>query len=478
MTSNPDKNINNVELSLSDLFLQHTGLKPQTVAILPVSGSDRQYYRLTANNKSVIGTYNQVVKENEAFIHFSHQFNDIELPVPKVFITANDRKSYLQTDLGDETLFSVLTNKGFSNEVKNYYLEVVKWLPRFQINGIKGLNLDFCYPRKQFDKQSMMWDFNYFKYYFARLSDVVFDEQALEDDFETLASFLLQAKDQYFMFRDFQSRNIMIINNQPFFIDYQGGRSGPLQYDLASLLYDAKANLSVEFRKQLINAYLEQLTSIDPSINQNEFMKYFNGFVLIRILQALGAYGFRGYYQKKQHFLQSIPYAYKNLNLLFADESFTLHIPELKRLLIHLINKENLINNTPGQLKVKISSFSYKKGIPTDQSGNGGGYVFDCRALPNPGRHEEYKQQSGLDEPVITYLAGYPEVDVFLENVFNLIDLSINNYMERGFEHLMVNFGCTGGRHRSVYCANKLVEHVNQKFGLNVQANHSEKPNW
>lgn len=464
---------------ISELFKIHRGTYPEKVEPIPASGSDRLYFRLFHDSETLIGACNDEVKENEAFIYFSGHFKNCELPVPEVITVSTDRKSYLQTDLGNNTLFSILSRDGLNDEVRDCYEKVIKWLPAFQVRGIKGLDLSFCFPRKAFDKQSMMWDLNYFKYYFARLSGMRFDEQALEDDFKTLVDFLLKAESNYFMFRDFQSRNIMIQQGNPFFIDYQGGRKGPLQYDLASLLYDAKANLPNEFREELIQLYFKALfNETGKNIDEEEFLTFFNGFVLLRILQALGAYGFRGFYQKKEHFLQSIPYAINNLKYLFDENKIPVHLPELRKL-PEFGSKGEIIPALPkSNLTVRITSFSYKQGIPGDLTGNGGGFVFDCRALPNPGRLVEYQSQSGLDDSVIVYLKAYPEMDAFLENVFNIVDAAVKNYMERGFKNLMVSFGCTGGRHRSVYCAEKLSRHLNEKFGLNVTPEHTERGNW
>ncbi|HLO92352.1 MAG TPA: RNase adapter RapZ [Lentimicrobium sp.] len=468
------------EISLKELHKELKGSYPEKIELLPASGSDRSYFRIFSDDgKSCIGTWNEEVKENEAFIYFSDHFNKCMLPVPEVLIVDKNKKTYLQSDLGDDTLFSVLSSNGLSDEVVFHYMNVVRWLPAFQVRGIKGLDLSYCYPRQHFDRQSMMWDLNYFKYYFARLSGIKFDEQALEDDFLTLVDFLLTANRNYFMFRDFQSRNIMILNNKPYFIDYQGGRSGALQYDLASLLYDAKANLPPAFRNELIEEYLKALAvETNKEINRDDFLKYFNGFALLRILQALGAYGFRGFYQKKEHFLQSIPYAMKNLRQLFGNNDFIVKLPELSKLPDYGSNAVVLREIPKTDLKVRITSFSYKHGIPNDTTGNGGGFVFDCRALPNPGRLVDYQTQSGLDEPVIIYLKAFPEINSFLENVFNIVDAAVKNYIDRGFKNLMVSFGCTGGRHRSVYCAEKLAEHLQQKFGIITIPEHTRKSNW
>ncbi len=470
--------MSDTESTIINLYENFTGSLPLKVMPLPASGSDRKYYRLISDGKSFIAAYNEEIKENVAFIEFANHFRNRNLPVPTVINVSKDLKAYLQEDLGDETLFSILTKEGLSENVREYYHKVVKILPQIQSKGIEGLDLSKCYPRREFDKQSMMWDLNYFKYYFAKLSGLQFDEQLLEDDFETLTTFLLEADSQYFMYRDFQSRNILVKDNEPWFIDFQGGRLGPLQYDIASLLYDAKANLPEWFREELLDDYLTYLISINNRISKERFLKYFDGFVLMRILQALGAYGFRGYFQKKQHFLQSIPYAMENLQVLLSKPSFRLHIPELVKILKQAIEKNPAIKKDSSTLNVRVLSFSYKHGLPQDDSGNGGGFVFDCRALPNPGRLEQYKNQSGLDAPVIEYLQAFNEPDEFLQSVYKLADMSVSNYLERGFTNLMFSFGCTGGRHRSVYCAEKLAEHLNRKFKLNIRPEHTQACYW
>jgi aminoglycoside/choline kinase family phosphotransferase len=470
--------MSDTESTIINLYENFTGSSPSKVIPLPASGSDRKYYRLISDGKSFIAAYNEEIKENIAFIEFANHFRNKELPVPKVINVSKDLKAYLQEDLGDETLFSILTKEGLSENVREYYHKVVKILPLIQSKGIEDLDLSKCYPRREFDKQSMMWDLNYFKYYFAKLSGLQFDEQLLEDDFETLTTFLLEADSQYFMYRDFQSRNILVKDNEPWFIDFQGGRLGPLQYDIASLLYDAKANLPEWFREELLDDYLTFLISINDRVSKDRFLKYFDGFVLMRILQALGAYGFRGYFQKKQHFLQSIPYAMENLQVLLSKSSFRLHIPELVKILKQAIEKNPAIKKDSTTLNVRVLSFSYKQGIPQDDSGHGGGFVFDCRALPNPGRLEQYKNQSGLDAPVIEYLEAFNEPDEFLQGVYKLADMSVSNYLERGFTNLMFSFGCTGGRHRSVYCAEKLAEHLNRKFKLNIRPEHTQAGYW
>ena len=354
------------------------------------------------------------------------------------------------------------------------YKKAIGWLPLFQVKAGKALDYTVCYPRAAFDRQSMMWDLNYFKYYFLKLAKIPFDEQALENDFISLCNFLLKADADFFLYRDFQSRNIMVLNGEPWFIDYQGGRKGALQYDVASLLTDGKANIPHPVRTELLHHYLDKLEEVFP-VDREKFLMGFNGFTLIRILQALGAYGFRGYYEKKPHFLLSIPFALRNLHYLRANnmigfglnslmsvvdkmiENPEYYIKESIEINSHISNNNNELNDVilPGFfekiLKVTIHSFSYKRAIPTDENGNGGGFIFDCRALPNPGRFEEFRHLNGMDQPVIDFLKKEPTVSEFLGNACSLVDQSVKTYMGRNFDHLMVSFGCTGGQHRSVY---------------------------
>lgn len=465
------------KLILGELFTQWSGEEARLIADLPASGSDRRYYRISGSETDAIGAYNPDEKENRAFVGFTKHFCEKGLPVPEVFAFHPDEQAYLQSDLGKDNLFSILTEEGLSNRVKDLYRQVITWLPQFQVKGVNGLDLSLCHPRKAFDRQSMMWDLNYFKYYFVRLAGLSFDEQALEDDFEKLIAFLSEARSDYFMYRDFQSRNVMIANNRPFFIDYQGGRLGPLQYDIASLLFDAKANLPNNFREELLNLYIDEVSKYTP-INRDEFTRYYYGFVLIRILQAMGAYGFRGFYQKKEHFLQSIPFALSNLEYILNHKHPGIEFSTLEKLLRSYIVSETLQNYAKPGLKVRICSFSYKEQIPADHSGNGGGFVFDCRALPNPGRLEQFRTLSGLDEAVANYLAMQPETGFFLGNIYNIVDQAVENYNARGFQHLMVNFGCTGGQHRSVYFAEQLSQHLNKRFKMNTVPEHTQKEKW
>jgi aminoglycoside/choline kinase family phosphotransferase len=383
--------------------------------------------------------------------------------------------------LGDTTLFDYLSktreSEGFSENIISEYRKVLQVLPKIQIIAGKDLDYSVCYPREAFDKQSMMWDLNYFKYYFLKLAKVPFDEQELEDDFQAFSNYLLSAPSGFFMYRDFQSRNIMLKDGGVYFIDYQGGRRGALQYDLASLLYDGKADIPQDARNQLFQFYLSELKNY-MNVSEDEFTLYFNGFVLIRIMQAMGAYGFRGFYEKKEHFLKSIPYAIRNLEGLLPKLKLPVQMPELLKVLKLLTQSETLKEygrSSNSELTVRVMSFSYKKGIPDDPSGNGGGFVFDCRALNNPGRYTEFKNLTGKDLKVQEFLEQKSEMEWFLKPVKSLVDQSVKNYLERGFTHLSVNFGCTGGQHRSVYAAEKLADHLRNNFPVNVVLIHREQ---
>ncbi|WP_241558285.1 RapZ C-terminal domain-containing protein [Mariniphaga sediminis] len=470
---------NEVKNEVIRLFEHHFQEKVETFSMLPPSGSYRQYCRLENGNRSVIGAYNADVKENTAFLSFTNHFRQKGLPVPEIFAVSSDLKKYLLEDLGNLTLFDYLSetreSEGFSESIVSKYRKVLEVLPKIQITAGKDMDYSVCYPREAFDKQSMMWDLNYFKYYFLKLAKIPFDEQALEDDFQVFSDYLLSAPSDYFLYRDFQSRNVMLKNNDVYFIDYQGGRRGALQYDLASLLYDGKADIPQEIRSQLFGFYLAELRNYIP-VNESEFTSYFNGFVLIRIMQAMGAYGFRGFYEKKEHFLKSIPFAIHNLQSLLPELSLPVNMPELVNVLHLLIHSESLkeIGQVHRDLTVRITSFSYKKGIPADPSGNGGGFAFDCRALNNPGRYAEYKNLTGKDLKVQQFLEQNSEMKWFLKPVKALVEQSIKNYLERGFTHLTVNFGCTGGQHRSVYAAEKLAAHLRNNFPVNVVLVHRE----
>jgi aminoglycoside/choline kinase family phosphotransferase len=476
-----------IEHVLANLFEQWSGESPYLVLPLAPSGSLRVYYRLQSQTKTAIGAFNPNLRENQAFIYFSRHFKTKGLPVPEIFAEDLGQDVYLQEDLGSTTLYSYLLQKGdyFPDYLVQIYRKAVEQLAHLQIEGGKGLDYGQCYPRGAFDRQSMVWDFNTFKYYFLRLAYIQFDEQALEEDFQRLADFLLQADSDFFMFRDFQTRNIMIKSGQPYFIDYQGGRKGALQYDLASLLYQAKAGMPEDIRQELLEHYMQtagQLIDID----KEQFVQYYYGYVLIRSIQTFGTYGFRGLYERKEHFLESIPFALRNVKWILENANLPVEMPELSRAMYALIASKRFepfdkIKGTSSLLTVTIQSFSYSStGIPEDSSGNGGGFVFDCRSIHNPGRYEPYKKLTGRDEPVINFLKHHSHMEDYLNNVFRLVDKAVEDYIERSFTHLSVNFGCTGGQHRSVYAADALARHLKNKYGVKVVLNHveQERKNW
>ncbi len=464
---------------LIELFESYTGEKLISFTPLPESGSARKYFRLVSAGYSIIGAYNPDKRENNSFIYLTRHFSKHKLNVPLLHKTDLKKGIYLLQDLGDTTLFSLLNknrdSSGFSNEIIDYYHRALEALIKFQVTSSKDLKFINCYPRPEFDHQSIKWDLNYFKYYFLKLADITFDEQKLENDFSLLSNHLLEADHKYFMYRDFNSRNIMIKDNELYFIDYQGGRKGAPQYDVASLLYDSKADLPQSLRDELLSYYLKSI-SIHKKVDQRNFKKYYYPYVLIRLLQMFGAYGYRGYFEGKAHFLKSIPYAIRNLEYVLPK--IKIKVPELKTVLEKLISSEQLkqFNDTDtssNKLTIRINSFSYRDKIPFDFTGNGGGFVFDCRAIPNPGRIDEYKHLTGKDKPVQDFLDAQSEAQRFLKESFDIVEQSVVNYAENKWTDLMVNFGCTGGQHRSVYCAEKLAEHLKSKHDVVVRLTHT-----
>jgi aminoglycoside/choline kinase family phosphotransferase len=471
--------MNEIIVKLKILF--RNWANEEVISVFPIaqSGSYRKYFRINGKEKTAIGVFNPDKKENRAFITFTKHFLKKGFNVPQLYNHKLKDNVYLIEDLGDTTLFSLIekekTDDSFSEKVLSYYKDALSHLIRFQIDGGKGLDYSACYPKAKFDKQSILWDLNYFKYYFLKLSKIPFDEQKLEDDFNTFAEFLLSADTKYFLYRDFQSRNILVHNDQLYFIDFQGGRKGALQYDVASLLFQAKLNMSHEIREKLLAHYLVELSK-RIKVSPKEFKKYYYSYVLIRLLQTLGAYGFRGYYENKSHFLSSIPYALKNLQWLLDKKLTPKKLPELDRVLVSILKNEELkkINSIQPdkKLNIKINSFSYKEGIPKDYSGNGGGFVFDCRSLENPGRYPDYVNSTGLDDDVISFLSDKRDVVEFLQSVYSIVDESVKNYIQRDFKDLMISFGCTGGQHRSVYCAENLDKHLKENFNVAIEVNH------
>jgi aminoglycoside/choline kinase family phosphotransferase len=466
---------------LKQLFAQHFKTTVERVQPLQgqLGGSGRKVIRLAGGKFTAIGILYDVREENVAFLEFSRHFRGHGLPVPEIYGEDLDHGAYLEEDLGDETLFDFLSKnrsgETIAPEVVDAYRKVIVTLPRFQIEAGRDLNYKVCYPRGSFDRQSIAWDLNYFKYYFLRLAGIPFSEQALEDDFSHLTKFLLNAGRDYFLYRDYQSRNVMLRDGQPFFLDYQGGRKGALQYDVASLLFDAKADLPPELRQKLLNAYLDALAGF-IDLKRDTFMQHYYAYVYIRIMQALGAYGFRGFYERKAHFLQSVPYALKNLRWLLHNITLPIALPALMDAFHGMLASEKLqgLASEADNLVVRIFSFSFHRGLPKDETGNGGGFVFDGRSLPNPGREERFKTLTGKDEPVVEYLNRLESVHQFLAGVMSLVDASVSNYQRRGFKHLMVSFGCTGGQHRSVYLAEQLAKHLEGRNGVEVVVRHRE----
>ena len=467
---------------LKRLFEQHYRLPAEGARPLQgqLGGSGRAIVRLTGGGFSAIGIVHSVREENLAFLEFSRHFRRHGLPVPEIYAEDLSAGAYLEEDLGDTTLFEFLsanrTGEAIAPEVMEAYRKVVAVLPRFQVEACRDLNYKVCYPRSSFDRQSIAWDLNYFKYYFLRLAGVPFNEQALEDDFSRLTKFLLNADRDYFLYRDFQSRNVMLRSGQPFFLDYQGGRKGALQYDIASLLFDGKADLPPRMRQELLDYYLECLGG-HIKVDREAFMEHYYAYVYVRILQALGAYGFRGFYERKAHFLQSVPYALKNLCWLASHVKLPIALPALMEALDGIAASEKLqgLDSSAEALTVRIFSFSFHREMPSDESGNGGGFVFDTRSLPNPGREEQFRSMTGMDAAVIDYLNREASVHQYLAHVLSLVDASVNEYRRRGFKNLMVSFGCTGGQHRSVYLAEQLAKHLRDTSGVDVVVRHIEQ---
>jgi aminoglycoside/choline kinase family phosphotransferase len=470
---------------LERLFEQHFGCAAEEVRPLQgeLGGSGRAIVRLRGGSFSAIGILYTVREENVAFLEFSRHFRRHGLPVPEIYGEALKEGAYLEADLGDTTLFEFLSKNRNGEAVDaaavEAYRKVVATLPRFQVEAGRDLNYKVCYPRGSFDRQSIAWDLNYFKYYFLRLAGVPFNEQALENDFSRLTKLLLAADHEYFLYRDFQSRNVMLREGEPFFLDYQGGRKGALQYDIASLLFDGKADLPPALRQELLDYYLDCLggyLELKRDGFRDSFMEHYYAYVYVRIMQALGAYGFRGFYERKTHFLESVPYALKNLRWLAHHVTLPIALPALMDAFNGMLASEKLLalSAPEGGLTVRVYSFSFHRQMPVDEEGHGGGFVFDGRGLPNPGREERFRMLTGKDAPVIEYLNQQESVREFLRNAEALVDASVASYQKRGFSSLIVSFGCTGGQHRSVYLAEQLAIHLRQRKGVQVVVRHVE----
>ena len=476
--------------AVSQVYKQWTGKDPVQVDVLPQSGSDRRYLRLhDESGRTVIGTHGINVTENNTFMYFADHFKSKGLNVPKILAVGEDRTCYLQEDFGDVSLLSILEEKGETEEVYALFKESLHQLARLQIMGDEGLDYNKCLTNKEFGKQAIMADLLYFKYYFLDTLRKPYDKQNLIDDFEALSTYLTYTEYKYFMFRDFQSRNILVTpDNQVHFIDFQGGMKGAPQYDAASMIWQARANLSDAWKDRLLEDYMNSFELLTGrELNRDVFQSQYNGYVLIRLLQVLGAYGFRGLFERKAQFLTSIPLALKNLKWFIEHHHLGIVVPEFMKVLDICIEEEIIQRFTPIQadestpLVVKICSFSYRNGgIPQDLSGNGGGFVFDCRGIDNPGRHDAYKEVHGRDRSVMEFLERQTRMQDFLNSVFDIVDITVEEYIKRGFTNLAVNFGCTGGQHRSVYAADALARHLRNKYKVRIDLCHivQEQKGW
>lgn len=470
---------------INNLYVQWKNETPERIEKLPQSGSDRIYFRIFYSNETYIATYNLNVQENKTFVTFSQHFLQQGLPVPAVFCINEEQTIYIQKDLGSDSLLNKLEQHGHNEYVYSLFQKSLQALAAIQIKGNDGLNYDVCLTAKEFGKQAILSDLLYFKYYFLDTLKLPYDKQAMLQDFEALSSYLTFTEHKYFMFRDFQSRNIIVNNNDVFFIDYQGGMKGALQYDVASLLWQAKAELSETWKDDLLQYYIDEVEKLlNTNIDRTTFVSQYNGYVLIRLLQVMGAYGFRGLFERKAHFLASIPLGLSNLKFFIEHKRIGISTPEFDRVLKLVASEEIIEKFTPIQandatpLSIVINSFSYKKGIPKDNSENGGGFVFDMRGILNPGRFDDYKTLSGRDKPVQDFLEQRTKMNEYLNSVWDLIDINIEDYLQRGFSNLMINFGCTGGQHRSVYAAEQTARHLRNKYKLKVELNHTNEANW
>lgn len=461
---------------LNRLYFTYTGSPAEDIVELPSSGSNRRYFRMKGI-QTLVGVSGTSSEENGAFIYMATHFRERGLPVPEVLAWSGDKSFYLQEDLGDTLLFNAI-EKGrkssvFDESERQLLHKTISLLPSIQFAGAEGFDFGRCYPQPEFNQRSILWDLNYFKYCFLKATGMEFQEDRLEDDFQKMSDVLLRSSSATFMYRDFQSRNVMVKDGEPWFIDFQGGRKGPVYYDVASFLWQAKAKYPEDLRNELLNDYIQALRKYIP-VDEKYFHSQLRHFVLFRTLQVLGAYGFRGYFEKKPHFIQSVPFAIDNLRQLLRDDYP--EYPYLCSVLRELTELKQFSDDMQKRtLEVKIVSFAYKKGIPNDPSGNGGGFVFDCRAVNNPGKYEQYNHFTGLDEPVIRFLEDDGEITQFLEHAYTMVDASVKRYLDRGFTNLMICFGCTGGRHRSVYSAQHMSEHLSAKFGVKIHLMHREQ---
>lgn len=477
-----------VQDALEQLYLSVCGERPEAVLPLAGDGSRRRMFRVRGPDRTFVGVVGPDPDENRAFLTFTRTFRERGLPVPEVIAEDLAAGAYLVEDLGDEILFRQLvaaraeTGENFPPSIEALYLKVLDNLVRFQVEG--GAHIDFseAHPRSEFDRQSILWDLQYFKYDFLKLAFAPFHEGRLEDDFQRFATWLLEDTREYFVYRDFQARNVMVRDGEPWFIDYQGGRRGTLHYDIASLLYDGKAALAPDVRARLLEAYLDRITPL-VDLDPDAFRERFRGYVFLRIFQAMGAYGYLGLYQRKSHFVRSIPHALDNLERLLVRGGMPVEMPEVQRVLEYLMTRNDLRRPenegvAPG-LTVRVRSFSYRQGVPEDPGGHGGGFVFDCRAVPNPGRLDALRSLTGLEDSVRGYLEEEPAAARFFEPTRKLVEAQVRRYLEREFDSLLVQYGCTGGQHRSVYFAEKLAADLREHFPeVVVDIAHLERNRW
>ncbi len=474
-----------IKEAIKQIYLSYKGKACEHIEKIPQSGGDRIYFRIKEGAESYIATYNLNLKENETFIYFAQHFHSKGLPVPKVLAVSADQKIYLQEDLGSESLLDVLEKEGKTERVYQLFQKSLKALVQLQVKGSEGLDYSKCLTSKTFGKHAVLTDLLYYKYYFLDTLQYPYDKQALIDEFELLSDQLSDSHFNYFLFRDFQSRNIIVKNDEVFFIDFQGGMKGGMPYDVASLLWQAKAELSNEWKERLLNDYIKEAEQVlSENIDATLFKKQYYGFVLLRLLQVLGAYGFRGLFERKAHFLTSIPLGLRNLKSFLEVYTLDKDTPVFAGILKWMVGDDVLSRFTPTQatektpLVITINSFSYKNGLPSDASENGGGFIFDMRGILNPGRFDDYKKLSGLDKPVQDFLEQKTKMNTFLNSVWDLIDITVENYLSRDFESLQINFGCTGGQHRSVFAAEQTARHLKNKYKVKVVLVHTNQANW
>jgi len=465
-----------------EFFKKHNSEKVTDFQKLQKSGGDRVYFRISTEEKSYIATFDENIRESETFLYFTEEFSKINAPVPEIYFISEDKKMYVQQDFGPVSLLNELEKHGENDYVFSLFQKSLKALAKLQIKGLKDLDLSYCLTSKKFGRKAILSDLLYFKYYFLDTLKIPYDKEKLISDFEKLSIYLTRVEHKYFMFRDFQSRNIYVQDNEVYFIDYQGGMKGALQYDVASLLWQARANLSDDWKTALLEYYMDCVEEIlQKPLERQRFINQYNGYVLIRLMQVLGAYGFRGIFERKAQFLTSIPLALTNIKWFLGNKNTGIELQEYDRIL-NLIVKDEVINkfrplqaNESTPLVVTINSFSYlKSGYPKEKSQNGGGFVFDCRGLMNPGRFEEYKAITGRDKAVIDFLEQQTSMPEFMNSVYTIVDISVENYIQRNFSSLTISFGCTGGQHRSVYAAEALARYLRNKFKVKIQMNHVE----